>query len=85
MAAPNVSKLRDTTSSKVFGTAKELGKGFVPLQMISLGGRMLNVVAWREEAELHEFRILRTVFVQVCVFGAYHKTFQCCECRNVFE
>ncbi|CAE7272066.1 pyk1 [Symbiodinium natans] len=31
----------------VFGTAKELGKGFVPLQMISLGGRMLNVVAWR--------------------------------------
>ncbi|CAE7686452.1 unnamed protein product [Symbiodinium sp. CCMP2456] len=29
----------------VFGTAKELGKGFVPLQMISLGGRMLNVVS----------------------------------------
>ncbi|CAE7463278.1 unnamed protein product [Symbiodinium pilosum] len=31
--------------SFVFGTAKELGKGFVPLQMISLGGRMLNVVS----------------------------------------
>ncbi|CAJ1328867.1 unnamed protein product [Effrenium voratum] len=28
----------------IYGTAKELGNGFVPLQMISLGGRMLNVV-----------------------------------------
>lgn len=28
----------------VYGVAQELGNGFVPLQMISLGGRMLNVV-----------------------------------------
>mmetsp|Transcript_119544 Transcript_119544/g.234983 ORF Transcript_119544/g.234983 Transcript_119544/m.234983 type:complete len:538 (-) Transcript_119544:234-1847(-) len=28
----------------VYGTARELGGGFVPLQMISLGGRMLKVV-----------------------------------------
>eukprot|EP00445_Apocalathium_hangoei_P030050 CAMPEP_0203925546 /NCGR_PEP_ID=MMETSP0359-20131031/65173_1 /ASSEMBLY_ACC=CAM_ASM_000338 /TAXON_ID=268821 /ORGANISM="Scrippsiella Hangoei, Strain SHTV-5" /LENGTH=528 /DNA_ID=CAMNT_0050853985 /DNA_START=63 /DNA_END=1649 /DNA_ORIENTATION=+ len=28
----------------VYGTAKSLGGGFVPLQMISLGGRLVNVV-----------------------------------------
>lgn len=28
----------------VFGTAKQLGGGFVPLQMISLGGRLVNIV-----------------------------------------
>jgi len=28
----------------IYGVAQELGNGFVPLQMISLGGRMLNVV-----------------------------------------
>lgn len=28
----------------IYGVAEELGNGFVPLQMISLGGRMLNVV-----------------------------------------